>query len=74
MSQRGMLPCFLGGRVSLLFSNICRALIIFLLVLEGYIDDVIEPSKTRRKIIRALQMLENKRETLPPKKHGSIPL
>ena len=32
MSQRGMLPCFLGGRVSLLFSNICRALIIFLLV------------------------------------------
>ena len=41
---------------------------------RGYIDDVIEPSKTRRKIIRALQMLENKRETLPPKKHGSIPL
>ena len=39
-----------------------------------YIDDVIEPSKTRTKIIKALRMLENKRETLPPKKHGSIPL
>ena len=41
---------------------------------RGYIDDVIEPSKTRIKIIKALRMLENKRETLPPKKHGSIPL
>ena len=41
---------------------------------RGYIDDVIEPSKTRTKIIKALRMLENKRETLPPKKHGSIPL
>ena len=40
----------------------------------GLIDDVIEPSETRPKIIKALEMLQNKREVLPPKKHGSIPL
>jgi acetyl-CoA carboxylase carboxyltransferase component len=40
----------------------------------GMIDDVIEPAETRPKIIRALEMLRNKREVLPPKKHGSIPL
>ncbi|MCI0822411.1 MAG: hypothetical protein J4N34_03170, partial [Chloroflexi bacterium] len=40
----------------------------------GLIDDVIDPADTRPKIIRALEMLENKRETLPQKKHGSIPL
>ena len=38
------------------------------------IDDVIEPGQTRLKIIRALKMLANKRENIPPKKHGSIPL
>ena len=41
---------------------------------RGMIDDVIQPSETRAKIIGALEMLENKREVLPPKKHGSIPL
>ena len=41
---------------------------------RGMIDDVIEPGQTRLKVIRALIMLANKRETLPPKKHGSIPL
>ncbi len=41
---------------------------------RGLIDDVIDPADTRPKIIHALEMLENKRETLPPKKHGSIPL
>lgn len=41
---------------------------------RGMIDDVIDPSETRPKIIRALEMLANKRESLPPKKHGSIPL
>ncbi len=40
----------------------------------GMIDDVINPAETRPKIIRALEMLRNKREVLPPKKHGSIPL
>jgi acetyl-CoA carboxylase carboxyltransferase component len=41
---------------------------------RGMIDDVIDPSETRPKIIRALEMLADKRESLPPKKHGSIPL
>ncbi len=41
---------------------------------RGYIDDVIEPRFTRRRIIDALQMLENKSDSNPPKKHGNIPL
>ena len=41
---------------------------------RGYIDDVIEPDKTRFRLIRALEMLSTKRDTNPPKKHGNIPL
>ena len=41
---------------------------------RGFIDEVIEPSRTRSKLIRALAVLENKRDTNPPKKHGNIPL
>jgi acetyl-CoA carboxylase carboxyltransferase component len=41
---------------------------------HGLVDDVIEPRETRPKLIRALEMLRNKRENLPPKKHGNIPL
>ena len=41
---------------------------------RGYIDDVIMPSETRPKLIVALEMLKNKRDTMPPKKHGNIPL
>ncbi len=41
---------------------------------RGFIDDVIEPRQTRPKLISALQMLRNKRDTNPPKKHGNIPL
>jgi len=41
---------------------------------RGFIDEVIEPSKTRPKLIRALSLLRNKRDTNPPKKHGNIPL
>jgi len=40
----------------------------------GYLDDVIEPTETRPRLIAALRMLENKRQTRPPKKHGNIPL
>ncbi|MFA6235639.1 MAG: acyl-CoA carboxylase subunit beta, partial [Bacteroidota bacterium] len=40
----------------------------------GYIDDVIEPRNTRFRIIRALQSLSTKRDSLPMKKHGNIPL
>lgn len=40
----------------------------------GYIDDVIEPRNTRFRVIRALQSLATKKDTLPPKKHANIPL
>ncbi|HEX8140265.1 MAG TPA: acyl-CoA carboxylase subunit beta [Pyrinomonadaceae bacterium] len=41
---------------------------------RGFIDEVIEPAMTRPKLVRALSLLENKRDTNPPKKHGNIPL
>ena len=41
---------------------------------RGYVDEVIKPQETRRKLIRAFGMLENKVATLPKKKHGNIPL
>ncbi len=41
---------------------------------RGYIDEVIEPRYTRTKLITALEMLKNKRDSNPPKKHGNIPL
>jgi propionyl-CoA carboxylase beta chain len=41
---------------------------------RGWVDAVIEPRDTRPKLIAALRMLETKRDTMPPKKHGNIPL
>jgi propionyl-CoA carboxylase beta chain len=41
---------------------------------RGYIDDVIEPKETRSRLINALEMLTNKRDANPAKKHGNIPL
>ncbi len=41
---------------------------------RGYVDDVIEPADTRRKVIQALRMLRTKREQVPARKHGNIPL
>lgn len=41
---------------------------------RGFIDEVIEPAQTRPKLIKALQLLQNKKDTNPPKKHGNIPL
>ncbi len=41
---------------------------------RGWVDAIIEPHDTRPKLIAALRMLETKRDTLPPKKHGNIPL
>ncbi|RKH39168.1 acyl-CoA carboxylase subunit beta [Corallococcus llansteffanensis] len=40
----------------------------------GYIDEVIRPEETRAKVIRALEMLKDKRQENPPRKHGNIPL
>jgi acetyl-CoA carboxylase carboxyltransferase component len=41
---------------------------------RGFIDDIIEPRETRPRLINGLEMLANKRDTNPPKKHGCIPL
>ena len=41
---------------------------------RGYVDAVIHPHETRTEIVKALRLLRSKRETLPPKKHGNIPL
>lgn len=41
---------------------------------RGYVDDVITPSETRQRLVRALMRLSPKRDTNPPKKHGNIPL
>jgi acetyl-CoA carboxylase carboxyltransferase component len=41
---------------------------------RGYVDDVIEPHETRPRLINALEMLTNKRDSNPAKKHGNIPL
>jgi propionyl-CoA carboxylase beta chain len=41
---------------------------------RGYVDEVILPRETRRKLIASLEMLRDKRDTMPPKKHGNIPL
>ena len=41
---------------------------------RGYLDAVIEPHETRPRLINALEMLQNKRDANPPKKHGNIPL
>jgi acetyl-CoA carboxylase carboxyltransferase component len=41
---------------------------------RGFLDDVIEPQETRPRIAHALDMLQTKRDTMPAKKHGNIPL
>jgi len=40
----------------------------------GFIDEVILPRETRQKLVKALAFLETKRDSMPPKKHGNIPL
>jgi acetyl-CoA carboxylase carboxyltransferase component len=41
---------------------------------RGYVDDVIDPAETRTRLIQALRMLKTKREAVPPRKHGNVPL
>jgi len=40
----------------------------------GYVDEILYPEHTRERLIRSLEMLRNKRDTNPPRKHGNIPL
>ena len=42
--------------------------------LRRYLDEVIEPAQTRARLIAGLRLLETKRDTNPPRKHGNIPL
>jgi propionyl-CoA carboxylase beta chain len=46
----------------------------FVAASRGYVDEVIRPRQTRRKLVTALRNLENKKDRNPPKKHGNIPL
>ncbi len=41
---------------------------------RGFVDDIIEPSQTRFRLIRALEMLANKKDSIPPRKHGNMPM
>jgi acetyl-CoA carboxylase carboxyltransferase component len=41
---------------------------------RGYVDDVIEPQDTRKRLVQSLEMLRSKRETIPQRKHGNIAL
>jgi propionyl-CoA carboxylase beta chain len=46
----------------------------YLAAARGFVDDVIDPRETRWRLISGLEMLANKRDRNPPKKHGNIPL
>jgi propionyl-CoA carboxylase beta chain len=46
----------------------------YLAAQRGFIDEVILPEETRRKLIKTFKMLENKEVVLPKRKHGNIPL
>lgn len=46
----------------------------YIAAMRGSIDEIIDPKYTRKKLIAALEMLKNKRDTNPPKKHGNMPL
>ena len=46
----------------------------FVAAARGYVDDIIDPRDTRPRLINALDMLSEKRDANPPKKHGNIPL
>jgi acetyl-CoA carboxylase carboxyltransferase component len=41
---------------------------------RGYVDDVIDPRDTRKVLVRSLEMLRTKKEALPQRKHGNVPL
>jgi propionyl-CoA carboxylase beta chain len=41
---------------------------------RGYVDDVIDPRETRPRLVSALDMLRDKRDSNPPRKHGNLPL
>ena len=46
----------------------------YLAAKRGFLDDVIDPRETRARLISGLEILQNKRQRNPPRKHGNIPL
>jgi acetyl-CoA carboxylase carboxyltransferase component len=46
----------------------------FIAAQRGFVDEIIRPRTTRMKLIQGLRMLENKKDTVPARKHGNIPL
>lgn len=46
----------------------------FVAASRGYLDDVIHPAESRMRVVAALQLLRNKRESTPKRKHGNVPL
>ena len=60
-----------AARVSVYVENFANP---YVAARRGYVDEVIEPSETRRKLVAAFALLEGKRAALPSKKHGNIPL
>ncbi len=81
-----MFPCFFGGFSCRFVRSISSARAAYIAEYRekfanpyaaaalGYIDEVIRPEDTRPRLIRSLEMLRTKRQELPPKKHGNIPL
>jgi acetyl-CoA carboxylase carboxyltransferase component len=61
-------------RVELVDEYIERFANPFVAAERGYVDDVIDPAETRRKVIAGFEMLRSKREELPARKHGNVPL
>ena len=65
----------MAGTITIVYDESKGNLLQRLAELErGFVDEVIEPAQTRPKLIRALALLENKRDENPRKKHGNIPL
>ncbi len=61
-------------RAELVSEYVARHANPYLAAERGYVDDVIEPALTRAQLVRGLAMLRSKREELPPRKHGNVPL
>ncbi|MEO8348647.1 MAG: acyl-CoA carboxylase subunit beta [Acidobacteriota bacterium] len=67
----GAPPAVRAGKVAEYVENFANP---YIAARRGYVDEILEPSETRAKLVAAFALLEGKRVTLPAKKHGNIPL
>ena len=67
----GAPPAVRAGKVAEYVENFANP---YIAARRGYVDEIIEPSETRAKLVAAFALLEGKRVSLPAKKHGNIPL